>query len=77
MHLSGCLKKQFPSVSATGIDTFLGVDPYVSGSSEMASWLTNDVRDMVEAAFTVETDIEKLVDAMIDRIEEKRAAIGI
>lgn len=43
----------------------------------MASWLTNDVRDMVEAAFTVETDIEKLVDAMIDRIEEKRAAIGI
>lgn len=64
-------------VIATGIDTFLGVDPYVSGSSEMASWLTNDVRDMVEAAFTVETDIEKLVDAMIDRIEEKRAAIGI
>ena len=64
-------------VIATGIDTFLGVDPYVSGSSEMAQWLTNDVRNMVEAAFTVETDIEKLVDAMIDRIEEKRAAIGI
>lgn len=64
-------------VIATGIDTFLGVDPYVSGSSEMAGWLTNDVRNMVEAAFTVETDIEKLVDAMIDRIEEKRAAIGI
>ena len=64
-------------VIGTGIDTFLGVDPYVSGSSEMAQWLTNDVRDMVEAAFTVETDIEKLVDAMIDRIEEKRAAIGI
>ncbi len=64
-------------VIATGIDTFLGVDPYVSGSSEMAGWLTGDVRNMVEAAFTVETDIEKLVDAMIDRIEEKRAAIGI
>ena len=64
-------------VIGTGIDTFLGVDPYVSGSSEMAQWLTNDVRDMVEAAFTVETDIEKLVDAMIDRIEEKRTAIGI
>ena len=27
-------------VVATGIDTFLGVDPQVSGSSEMTYWLT-------------------------------------
>ncbi len=64
-------------VVATGIDTFLGVDPYVSGSSEVAALLTGGVRDWVEAAYTVETDIEKLVDKMIERIEEKRAAIGI
>ena len=64
-------------VVATGIDTFLGVDPYVAGSSEMCELLTNGVRDWVEAAYTVETDIEKLVDKMIDRIEEKRAALGI
>ncbi len=64
-------------VVATGIDTFLGVDPYVSGSSEVAELLTGGIRDWVEAAYTVETDIEKLVDKMIDRIEEKRAAIGI
>ena len=64
-------------VVATGIDTFLGVDPYVSGSSEMGQWLTEGVRDWVEAAYTVETDIEKLVDKMIDRIEEKRTALGI
>ena len=64
-------------VVATGIDTFLGVDPYVSGSSEIAGLLTGGIRDWVEAAFTVETDIEKLVDKMIERIEEKRAAIGI
>ncbi|MDY4546794.1 MAG: carbon monoxide dehydrogenase, partial [Candidatus Choladocola sp.] len=64
-------------VVATGIDTFLGVDPYVSGSSEMGEWLTNGVRDWVEAAYTVETDIDKLCDKMIERIEEKRTAIGI
>ncbi len=64
-------------VVATGIDTFLGVDPYVSGSSEIAGWLTNGIRDWVEAAYTVEKDIDKLGDMMIARIEEKRAAVGI
>ncbi len=64
-------------VVATGIDTFLGVDPYVSGSTEVAELLTNGIRDWVEAAYTVEKDIDKLGDAMIARIEEKRAALGI
>ena len=64
-------------VVATGIDTFLGVDPYVSGSEQVAGLLTDGIRDWVEAAYTVETDIEKLVDKMIERIEEKRRAIGI
>lgn len=64
-------------VVSTGIDTFLGVDPYVSGSTEVAELLTSGVKEWVEAAYTVEKDIDKLVDAMIDRIEEKRAALGI
>ena len=64
-------------VIGTGIDTFLGVDPYVSGSSEIAEILTNGTREWVEAAFTVEKDIDKLGAAMIARIEEKRAALGI
>ena len=64
-------------VIGTGIDTFLGVDPYVSGSSEIAEILTNGKREWVKAAFTVEKDIDKLGDAMIARIEEKRAALGI
>ncbi len=64
-------------VVATGIDTFLGVDPYVAGSSECTYWLTEGCRDWVEAAYTVETDMEKMGDMMIARIEEKRAAIGI
>ena len=64
-------------VIGTGIDTFLGVDPYVSGSDQMAQILTEGTRKWTGAAFTVETDIEKLVDLMIERIEEKRAALGI
>ena len=64
-------------VVATGIDTFLGVEPYVSGSSEVTELLTNGVRDWVEAAYTVEKDIDKLGDAMLARIEEKRAALGV
>ena len=64
-------------VVATGIDTFLGVDPYVSGSDQIAQLLAEGVRDWVEAAYTVEKDIDKLGDAMIARIEEKRTALGI
>ena len=64
-------------VVGTGIDTFLGVDPYVSGSSEMCELLTEGTRKWTGAAYTVETDIEKLVDLMIERIEEKRTALGI
>ena len=66
-------------VIATGIDTFLGVDPYVKGSEEVCALLTGEhgVKDWVEANYTVETDIEKLGDLMIERIEAKRAALGI
>jgi carbon-monoxide dehydrogenase catalytic subunit len=64
-------------VVATGLDTFLGVDPYVSGSDKVAELLTNGVREWVEAAYTVEKDIDKLGDLMIQRIEEKRDALGI
>jgi len=64
-------------VIGTGIDTFLGIDPYASGSSEVMELLTSGVRDWVEAAFTIEMDHMKLVDAMLERIEEKRTALGI
>ena len=64
-------------VVATGIDTFLGVEPQISGSSQMEDLLYGGIRDWVEAAYTVEKDIDKLGDAMIARIEEKRAALGI
>ena len=78
--LKAMLKKNVGNyVVATGLDTFLGVDPYVKGSSEVCDLLTGEhgVKDWVEANYTVETDIEKLGDLMIERIEAKRAALGI
>ena len=66
-------------VVATGIETFLGVDPYTKGSEEVTALLQGEhgIKDWVEAKFVVETDIEKLGDKMIECIEAKRAALGI
>ena len=66
-------------VVATGIETFLGVDPYTKGSDEVTALLQGDhgINEWVEAKFVVETDIEKLGDKMIECIEAKRAALGI
>ena len=66
-------------VVATGLDTFLGVDPYVSGSSEICDLLCSEdgINKWVEAKYVVEKDIDKMGDMMIARIEEKRAALGI
>ena len=66
-------------VVATGIETFLGVDPYSKGSEEVTRLLQGEdgVKEWVEAKFVVETDIDKLGDKMIECIEAKRAALGI
>ena len=66
-------------VVATGIETFLGVDPYSKGSTEVTELLQgeNGINKWVEAKFVVDTDIEALGDKMIACIEAKRAALGI
>ena len=66
-------------VVATGIETFLGVDPYSKGSTEVTELLQGEhgVKDWVEAKFVVDTDIESLGDKMIACIEAKRTALGI
>ena len=66
-------------VVATGIETFLGVDPYSKGSTEVTELLQgeNGVKEWVEAKFVVDTDIDSLGDKMIACIEAKRAALGI
>ena len=66
-------------VVATGIETFLGVDPYTKGSEEVANLLQGEhgIKDWVEARFVVDTDIDSLCDKMIACIEAKREALGI
>ncbi len=66
-------------VVATGIETFLGVDPYSKGSTEVTELLQGEhgINDWVEAKFVVDTDIDALGDKMIACIEAKRAALGI
>ena len=66
-------------VVATGINTYLGVDPYSKGSTEVTELLQGEsgVKKWFEANYTVELDIDKLGDKMIEDIEAKRAALGI
>jgi len=67
-------------VVATGIDTYLGIDPYTKGSAVITDMLQGEnglCQQLVEAHFVVETDIDALGDKMIARIEEKRKALGI
>ena len=66
-------------VVATGLETFLGVEPFSKGSSEVTELLQgeNGINKWVEAKFVVDTNIESLGDKMIQCIEDKRAALGI
>ena len=66
-------------VVATGIETFLGVDPYSKGSEEVTRLLQGEdgIKEWVEAKFVVDTDIDSLGDKMIACIEAKRDALGI
>ena len=64
-------------VVASGLDTYLGIEPQVKGSSEMMHLITDGSRDMVGAGYIIEMDPAKLVTAMIDGIEAKRTALNI
>ena len=64
-------------VVATGIETYLGIDPLVSGSEQMMQLITEGTREMVGAGYIINTDPDELVKAIIDGIEAKRAALGI
>ncbi|MBQ4257867.1 MAG: anaerobic carbon-monoxide dehydrogenase catalytic subunit [Clostridia bacterium] len=64
-------------VVTTGIDTYLGVSPQVSGSEQMIELITEGTRRMVGGGFIINTNHEELVDSMIEGIEKKRAALGI
>ncbi|MCM1565102.1 MAG: anaerobic carbon-monoxide dehydrogenase catalytic subunit [Dehalobacter sp. 4CP] len=62
-------------VVSSGIDTFLGVVPPVTGSPEVTDILTNKLEDWVGAKFYFETDPAVAAEKMLARIEEKRAKV--
>ncbi|MBQ1515838.1 MAG: anaerobic carbon-monoxide dehydrogenase catalytic subunit [Lachnospiraceae bacterium] len=64
-------------VVSTGITTFLGVEPQVSGSKQMMELITDGVREWVDAGYVINTNPDELVDQMIECIEEKRKALDI
>ena len=64
-------------VVATGIDTFLGITPPVTGSEEVMDIMTNRVEAMTGAKFFIEEDPHVLADKVLSRIEEKRQKLGI
>ncbi len=64
-------------VVATGIDTFLGVDPYTKGSEQVKGFLQSGLKRWVGANFIVNKDLDMLSTMMIEHIEEKREALGI
>ncbi len=64
-------------VIASGIDTYLGIEPQVKGSSQMMELITEGTRKMVGAGFIINMDPDKLAASMIEGIEAKRTALGI
>ena len=64
-------------VVATGITTFLGIDPLVGGSSKMMDLITNGTKEWVGAGYVIDTNPDTLVEKIIEGIEAKRAALGI
>lgn len=61
-------------VVASGIDTYLGIMPPVSGSSKAVEILTEGLRDKVGATFTVNENCKELAQTIIDDIEKKRVS---
>ncbi len=62
---------------ASGITTHLGIVPPVLGGPKVVKILTQDLYDIVGAAFIVEPDPYKAAKLMYDHIMKKRKALGI
>jgi carbon-monoxide dehydrogenase catalytic subunit len=64
-------------VVSTGIDVYLGIEPQVTGSTQMVELITEGTRKITGAGYIINTDPHELVKNIIDGIEKKRAALGI
>lgn len=64
-------------VVATGLDTYLGIEPQVKGSSRMMELITEGTRNITGAGYIINTDPHELVKSILSGIEAKRTALGI
>jgi carbon-monoxide dehydrogenase catalytic subunit len=64
-------------VVSTGLDTYLGIEPQVKGSSQMMELITEGTRKITGAGYVINKDPHELVTSIIEGIEAKRAALGI
>jgi len=64
-------------VVASGVYTVLGSIPPVLGSKNVTALLTQGLENVVGATFAVEPDPEKEAELIINKIEEKRKALGL
>lgn len=64
-------------VVASGITTFLGVQPPIFGSRNVVSLLAGDLEGVVGAKFAVEPDPEKAAVLIRRHIEAKRRGLGL
>jgi len=64
-------------VVASGITTFLGVQPPIFGSRNVVDLLARGLEDVVGARFVVEPDPEKAAVLIRRHIEAKRQALGL
>ena len=64
-------------VVSSGIFTVLGTVPQVLGSPNVTSLLTEGAEGVVGATFAVEPDPEKAAALMLERIDQKRAGLGL
>lgn len=64
-------------VVTSGIDTFLGITPQVTGSERFTDMLTNTIEEKVGAKFFFEEDPTVCAQLILDRLEEKREKLGI
>lgn len=60
-----------------GLFTHIGGQPYVSGSSNLVNLLTNGVEGLTGGKFYVERDPEIAADSIINKVNEKRLALGL
>ncbi len=61
----------------TGLDTYLGITPYVEGSEVFMDLMQDGMKDWTGAHFVFEKDPVKTADLIIEDIEQKREALGI